>query len=379
MTPSESSRKDRPSLSLKGEGSLKSPARATRAIRLGPLTIGGGQPIVVQTMTNTSSTDVEATLKQIGDCKARGAEVVRLAVPDERAAHIFKEIASQSPLPLVADIHFDYRLALIVLKGGAAGLRLNPGNIGGADKIVKVAEAAGKCGAAIRVGVNGGSLDKKIKSLYGHGPEAMVQSALEQVRIIEQTGFRDIKVSLKSSEVNLTVAAVNLFSNLSDLPQHLGITEAGDAKSGAVRSAVALGILLSQGLGDTIRVSLTAPPTEEVDCAWEILRSLDLRRRGPRFISCPTCGRCQIDLEKLSKEVKERLSDLQAPLTVAVMGCVVNGPGEASMADVALAGGRGKGRIFVKGRPVGTYPSEQLASQLEKEARGLAALWTGDD
>jgi (E)-4-hydroxy-3-methylbut-2-enyl-diphosphate synthase len=330
-------------------------------------------------MTNTSSTDVEATLKQIGDCKARGAEVVRLAVPDERAAHIFKEIASQSPLPLVADIHFDYRLALIVLKGGAAGLRLNPGNIGGADKIVKVAEAAGKCGAAIRVGVNGGSLDKKIKSLYGHGPEAMVQSALEQVRIIEQTGFRDIKVSLKSSEVNLTVAAVNLFSNLSDLPQHLGITEAGDAKSGAVRSAVALGILLSQGLGDTIRVSLTAPPTEEVDCAWEILRSLDLRRRGPRFISCPTCGRCQIDLEKLSKEVKERLSDLQAPLTVAVMGCVVNGPGEASMADVALAGGRGKGRIFVKGRPVGTYPSEQLASQLEKEARGLAALWTGDD
>ncbi|MDR0356014.1 MAG: flavodoxin-dependent (E)-4-hydroxy-3-methylbut-2-enyl-diphosphate synthase [Deltaproteobacteria bacterium] len=341
----------------------------TRTVKLGRLTIGGGAPVAVQTMTNTPTADVSATLAQIERSAERGAEIVRLAVPDQEAARTIKEIVSRSPVPLVADIHFDYRLALAALAGGVAGLRLNPGNIRDPEKIRKVAEAAGLAGAALRVGVNSGSLDPAMVERYGHGPEAMVGSALREIALVEETGFANVKVSLKASSVEETLQAVRLFAQESDVPQHLGITEAGDVKSGAVRSAVGLGILLHEGYGDTIRVSLTGPPEEEVDCAWEILRSLDLRRRGPNFISCPMCGRCRIDLPKLLRDVKERLKDLKTPLTIAVMGCVVNGPGEARKADLGIAGGKGKGRLFVKGRPVGSYPFEGLVQALEERAK----------
>ncbi|MDR1677663.1 MAG: flavodoxin-dependent (E)-4-hydroxy-3-methylbut-2-enyl-diphosphate synthase [Deltaproteobacteria bacterium] len=344
----------------------------TRQVKLGGISIGGGAPVVVQTMTNTDTADKEKTLTQIYLVASRGAEVVRLAVPDHKAALALKEITPLSPVPLVADIHFDYRLALSAIEGGVAGLRINPGNIGEAKKIRLVAESAGKANLAIRIGVNAGSLDKEIAAKYGHGHEAMVRSALKEIALIEETGFTNLKVSLKASDVAMTIAAVRLFAKESDLPQHLGITEAGDLKSGAVRSAVGLGILLFEGLGDTIRVSLTGPPEEEVDCAWEILRALDLRSHGPRFISCPTCGRCKIDLPTLLAEVKNRLSDLKTPLTIAVMGCVVNGPGEAKMADVGLAGGKDRGRLFVKGRAVGSYPFEELAERLELLARKMA-------
>lgn len=341
----------------------------TRAIRLGPLTIGGGAPVIVQTMTNTDTRDVEATLAQIRSVHERGAEVVRLAVPDRRAAECLAEICQGSPVPLVADIHFNHRLALMAIKAGVAGLRLNPGNIKDPDGVRKVAEAAGAAGAAIRVGVNAGSLDKGAAGPTI--PEAMVASALSQIKVIHETGFSNIKVSLKSSSVIETVAAVKLFGEISDWPQHLGVTESGDIKSGTARSAAGLGIMLSQGLGDTIRVSLTGPPEDEVDCAWEILRSLEIRRRGPEFISCPTCGRCRIDLAALLADVKKRLWDLKGPITIAVMGCVVNGPGEAARADVGVAGGKGRGKLFVAGKPVGSYPYDALAQALEDRAREM--------
>ncbi|MDR0620516.1 MAG: flavodoxin-dependent (E)-4-hydroxy-3-methylbut-2-enyl-diphosphate synthase [Deltaproteobacteria bacterium] len=347
---------------------------ATREVKLGNLTIGGGAPVAVQTMCDTKTQDVEKTLAQIRLVTGRGAELVRLAVPDRTAALALKAIVPPSPVPLVADIHFDYRLALLAIESGVAGLRINPGNIGDPKKIRLVAEAAGKAGVAIRVGVNAGSLDQAMVEKYGHGPEAMVQSALGEIALIEETGFTNLKVSLKASDVTQTVAAVRLFSKVSDLPQHLGVTEAGDVKAGAVRSAVGLGILLHEGLGDTIRVSLTGPPEEEVDCAWEILRSLDLRQRGPRFVSCPTCGRCQIDLPALLAEVKNLLGHLKTPLTVAVMGCEVNGPGEAKMADLGVAGGKARGRLFVKGRPAGSYPTNELARRLAELTLEMAYL-----
>ncbi|MDR1546545.1 MAG: flavodoxin-dependent (E)-4-hydroxy-3-methylbut-2-enyl-diphosphate synthase [Deltaproteobacteria bacterium] len=347
---------------------------AARTVKLGPLTIGGGAPVVVQTMLNADPRDPQAVLAQILSTARRGAEVVRLAVPDQRSAEVLREVVPRSPVPLVADIHFDHRLALAALKAGVAGLRLNPGNIGEPRKIRLVAEAAGRAGAAIRVGVNAGSLDKKMLALHGRGPEAMVASALAEAALIEETGFANLKVSLKASSVQETAAAVRLFARRSDLPQHLGVTEAGDRWSGAVKSAVGLGLLLAEGLGDTIRVSLTAPPEDEVDCAWEILKALGLRRRGPEFVSCPTCGRCEIDLPALLADVKRRLAFLKSPLTVAVMGCVVNGPGEASQADLGVAGGRGRGRLFVKGRSVGSFPYEKLAQALEDKARELEEL-----
>jgi (E)-4-hydroxy-3-methylbut-2-enyl-diphosphate synthase len=322
-------------------------------------------------MTNTDTRDPSSTLAQINSCASRGAEVVRISAPDMKAAMAISEIVPHSPIPVVADIHFDYRLALQAIAGGVAGLRLNPGNIGSSDKIRLVAEAAGKAGAAIRVGVNLGSLEAKMVALYGDGPLAMVESALAQIAVLQETGFNDIKVSLKASSVMETVKAVRLFAERSDIAQHLGITESGDVTTGSIRSAVGLGILLSEGLGDTIRVSLTGPPEDEVDCAWEILKSLKLRARGPEFISCPTCGRCEIDLAALLKDVKQRLSFVKKPLTIAVMGCVVNGPGEAKRADVGIAGGRGSGRLFFKGLPCGTYPFEQLASVLEDKVREL--------
>jgi (E)-4-hydroxy-3-methylbut-2-enyl-diphosphate synthase len=325
-------------------------------------------------MTNTKTHETEKTLAQIRLAAGRGAELVRLAVPDRAAALALREIVPRAGVPLVADIHFDHRLALLSIEAGVAGLRLNPGNIGDPKKILAVAEAAGKAGIAIRVGVNAGSLPRDMAGKYGHGPEAMVESALREIALIEETGFTNVKVSLKASDVAQTVAAVRLFSAVSDVPQHLGVTEAGDVKSGTVRSAVGLGILLHEGLGDTIRVSLTGPPEEEVDCAWEILRSLGLRQKGPRFVSCPTCGRCQIDLPALLAEVKALLGGLKTPLTVAVMGCAVNGPGEAKRADLGVAGGKTQGRLFVRGEAVGSYPASELARRLADLAMGMAWL-----
>jgi (E)-4-hydroxy-3-methylbut-2-enyl-diphosphate synthase len=301
----------------------------TRAIKLGNLPIGGGAPVSVQTMTNTDTRDAAATLGQIRRVAEAGAEIVRAAVLDERAAAALAEIRAQSPVPIVADIHFDWRLAIMALKSGAAGIRIHPGNIGGADKVRRLAEAAGAAGAVIRVGVNGGSLEKEILARH-HGrpsPDAMLESALDKVRLLEETGFRDIKVALKGSGVINTVEAVRRWAEVSDIPQHLGITEAGDAQSGAVKSAVGLGLMLAGGLGDTLRVSLTAPPEEEVRVAWDILRAVGLRSRGVEFISCPTCGRTEGPLFQLAAEVRQRLGDITAPLKVAVMGCVVNGPG----------------------------------------------------
>ncbi|MDR1083383.1 MAG: flavodoxin-dependent (E)-4-hydroxy-3-methylbut-2-enyl-diphosphate synthase [Deltaproteobacteria bacterium] len=344
----------------------------TRKVNLGPLTIGGGAPVLVQTMTNTDTRDVSATLGQINRVAERGAEAVRLAVLDEKAARLLAEIVPHSPVPLIADIHFDWRLAVLALKAQVAGLRLNPGNIKDPQKIRKVAEAAGEANAAIRVGVNAGSLEAEIFSQYGRTPEALVRSAVKELQLIESTGFKNLVVSLKASEVGLTVEAARLMARETDYPQHLGITEAGDQESGVVKSSVGLGLLLYEGIGDTVRVSLTGPPEAEVDCAWEILRSLGLRARGPEFISCPTCGRCQIDLPQLLKEVKDRLRSLKTPLKIAVMGCVVNGPGEASQADLGVAGGSGDGAVFVKGQPVGRYKFGELAGVLEEKARLMA-------
>ncbi|MDR2339390.1 MAG: flavodoxin-dependent (E)-4-hydroxy-3-methylbut-2-enyl-diphosphate synthase [Deltaproteobacteria bacterium] len=345
----------------------------TKVIRLGGLSLGGGNPVIVQTMANTDTRDVLATLAQVRSVAALGAEIVRVAVPDMAAARAVGDIVRESPVPIVADVHFDWRLAVEALRNGAAGVRVNPGNIGGPGKAVKVAEAAGKAGAALRVGVNMGSLDRNMAEKYGRGPRAMVESALLDLRAVTATGFDNLKVSLKASSVLDTIEAARLFHSMSDIPQHLGVTEAGDALQGTAKSAVALGILLSEGIGDTIRVSLTGAPEQEVVAAWEILRSLGLRQRGVEYVSCPTCGRCEIDLAALLEDVKARLKDITQPMKIAVMGCVVNGPGEARDADAGIAGGKEGGSLFVRGRRLGSYPFATLAAELEKWARALAS------
>ncbi len=346
----------------------------TRSLRLGSLRLGGGAPVSVQTMTNTDTYDVANTLAQIRSVVKAGAEIVRLAVPDNRAAEALRELVQEAPVPLIADIHFDWRLAVKALASGVAGLRINPGNIGGPTRARKVAEAAGAANAVIRVGVNSGSLEKKNLSHYlSHpNPQILVESALAQVKILEETGFRAIKVSLKSSQVMETVAAARRWAALSDIPQHIGITEAGNAASGAVKSAVGLGILLTEGVGDTIRVSLTAPPEEEVRVAWEILRAAGLRARGVEVISCPTCGRTKGPLIQMATEIKKRLADVTQPLKVAVMGCIVNGPGEARNADAGIALGQGHGSFFAGGRLVASrVPYENLLSLLEEEVHKM--------
>ncbi len=324
--------------------------KKTRSLRIGGVKIGGGAPVVVQSMANTDTRNVEATLAQINRLAAAGCELARLAVLDEAAARAFRAIKDKSPLPLIADIHFDARLAVAALEAGADALRINPGNIGGAAAVDLVVDAAKARGAVIRVGVNGGSLEKELLRKHGGAtPKALVESALGHVRLLEARGFEDIKISLKSSSVETSIAAYTLLSETCDYPLHIGITEAGSLLRGAVKSAVGLGILLWQGIGDTLRVSLTADPVAEMVPAWEILRSLGLRQRGPEIISCPTCGRTEVDLMNLAAKVEERLAGETAPIKVAVMGCVVNGPGEAREADIGLAGGRGKGIIFRKG------------------------------
>ncbi len=343
--------------------------KATRAIHVGPLCIGGSAPIVVQSMTNTDSRDPDSTLAQIARLVNAGCELVRIAVPDSNAARALRAIHDAAPVPLIADIHFDYRLAIQALEAGLEGLRINPGNIGGEREVSAVVDAAKANGAAIRIGVNSGSVEKDLLERYnGPTPEAMVESALRHVQILEKSNFYETKISIKSSSVPDTIAAYRLLSARCDYPLHLGVTEAGGPLRGAVKSSVALGILLSEGIGDTLRISLTADPVQELTVAWELLRSLGLRRRGADLVSCPTCGRCEIDLIRLASTIEQHLANDATPIKVAVMGCIVNGPGEAREADIGLAGGRDKGVIFRKGKIIRTVRGQDalLAAFLEE-------------
>jgi (E)-4-hydroxy-3-methylbut-2-enyl-diphosphate synthase len=347
---------------------MKLSRRKTRQIRVGNVPVGGGAPIVVQSMCNTDTRDVGATLAQIGRLAEAGCELVRLAVLDRQAVKALEAIKEESPIPIIADIHFDHRLALGSLAAGVDGLRLNPGNIGGERAVSRVVRAAAERRVPIRIGVNSGSLDKDLISRYGGPtPEAMVESALRQIRLLESLSFHEIKISLKSSHVLDMVAACRILADTVDYPLHLGVTEAGTLVSGAVKSALGIGILLAEGIGDTVRVSLTSDPTDEVRVAYDILRALGLRERGIEVISCPTCGRCEIDLIGLAQAVEGRLLKVKTPLKVAIMGCVVNGPGEARDADVGIAGGRGQGILFRKGEVIDKVPEDELMPRLLKE------------
>ena len=344
--------------------------KLTRQIKIGDVLIGGGAPCAVQSMCSTDTRDVAATLAQIGRLADAGCEIVRCAVPDADAARALAAIKAGSPMPLIADIHFDYKLALSSLESGVDGLRLNPGNIGERWKVAEVVKAAGERQIPIRIGVNGGSLEKELLVKYGHPtPEAMVESALGHVRILEELGYDQIKVSIKVSDVVRTLEAYRLLSAAIDYPLHIGVTEAGTTLTGAVKSSVGLGILLFQGIGDTMRVSLTGDPVDEVRVAYDILKSLGLRNRGINFVSCPTCGRCQIDLIPVAEEVERRLADLDSNVTVAVMGCAVNGPGEAREADFGIAGGRGEGLLFKHGEIIRKVPAAELADALVEEVQ----------
>ena len=340
--------------------------RPTRQIHIGKVAIGGGAPISVQSMTNTKTTDTEATVAQIRALQAAGCDIVRLAVPDMEAAKNLGNILRQVTVPLVADIHFDYKLALEAIHQGIHALRLNPGNI--EEKVKAVVEAAKEAGIPIRIGVNAGSLDKKILKKYGGvTPEALVESAMEHVRILEALDFHDMKISLKAHDVPLTIAAYRLMSQTVDYPLHLGITEAGTVNTGIIKSAVGIGALLAEGIGDTFRISLTGDPVVEVRVANEILKSLGLKEYGPTLVACPTCGRTSIDLPDIAAQVEEKLKDIEEPIEVAVMGCVVNGPGEARGADVGIAGGNGEGLIFRKGEIVRKVPEADLVNELFQE------------
>ncbi len=347
--------------------------RGTRQIYVGAVPIGGGAPVVVQSMTNTDTRDVSSTVTQVQQLYEAGCEIVRLAVPDMEAVEGFKEIRSRVSPPLIADVHFDHRLAIAALKAGADGLRINPGNIGGRKAVEKIIKEALARDIPIRIGVNAGSLPKRILKKYGHpSPEAMVESALDFVSLFEELGFEKIKISLKSSHVLNTIAAYELLSEQTDYPLHLGVTEAGTLISGTVKNAIGIGLLLFKGIGDTFRVSLTRDPLDEVKVAYEILRALDLRHRGPEIISCPTCARCEIDLFGLVDEVERALSGITSSPKVAIMGCVVNGPGEAKEADVGIAGGRGQGVLFRHGQLVKKIPERDLAKILIEEVKKLA-------
>jgi len=342
--------------------------RETREIDIGGVRVGGKAPVSVQSMTNTVTSDVEATVAQIKGLERAGCEIIRTAVPDLEAALAIGSIKERIGIPLIADIHFDWNLALASLDAGADALRLNPGNIGGPDRIRAVAEAAGRRGAPIRIGVNAGSLEKDILSKYGRPTaRALVESALRHIRLLEETGFGEIKVSLKASSVPMTVESYTLLAEEVDYPFHIGVTEAGTLFSGTVKSAVGLGALLGAGIGDTLRVSLTGDPVDEVRVGWEILKSLELRRRGVNIISCPTCGRIKLDCIAIATELEKRLAHITEPVDVAVMGCVVNGPGEAVEADVGIAGGDGVGLIYVKGKVVRKVREDEILDTLVAE------------
>ena len=337
----------------------------TRAIKIGNIQIGGGAPIVVQSMTNTKTDDVVASVAQINALAAAGCDIVRLAVPDMEAAQALKQIKNKVNVPLIADIHFDYRLALAAMESGIDALRLNPGNIGDEDRVKTVVKEAKRRHIPIRIGVNAGSLDKVLLAKYGRPtPEAMVESAMQHIAILEKLDFYDTKISLKAHNVPLTIAAYQLMSEKVDYPLHLGITEAGTVNSGIVKSSVGIGALLAQGIGDTFRISLTGDPVVEVKVANQILKSLGLKEYGPTIISCPTCGRCNINLAEIALQVENKLSTIKKPISVAVMGCVVNGPGEAREADVGIAGGKGEGLIFRKGQIIRKVPESSLVDEL---------------
>lgn len=343
-----------------------------KQIKVGKVLIGGGAPVSVQSMTNTDTRDVEATLQQIEALARARCEIVRVAVPDEQAAEALRQICQHSPLPIIADIHFDYRLALKALAGGVDGLRINPGNIGSEKRVKEVVAAARERQVPIRIGVNAGSLEKDILDRYGHpSAEAMVESALRHVVLLEKLGYEEIKISLKTSQVPILLQAYRMLAQKVPYPLHIGVTEAGTLIRGMIKSSVGLGILLAERIGDTMRVSLTADPVYEVRTAWQILQSLNLRQAGPELISCPTCGRCQVDLIKLAEEVDQVLAEIERPIKVAVMGCAVNGPGEAREADIGIAGGKGAGLLFRKGQIIRKVPENQLLTALLEEIRRL--------
>lgn len=348
--------------------------KITKRIHIKGLPIGGGAPLSVQSMTNTKTHDVAATVAQIKALQEVGCDLVRMAVPDKAAGEAIAAIKSQVDVPLIADIHFDYKLALLAIEQGIDALRLNPGNIGDADHVRRVVRAAQNAGIPIRIGVNAGSLPKDLLQKYGHPTaDAMVEAAGRHIAILEQLDFTDIKVSLKAHDVPLTVAAYRRMSQAYDYPLHLGITEAGTINSGIIKSAVGIGALLAEGIGDTLRVSLTGDPVHEVKVGREILKALGLREYGATLISCPTCGRTNIGLEKLALDVERRLGMIKEPISVAVMGCVVNGPGEAREADVGIAGGIGEGLLFKKGQILRKVPEAVLVEELFKEIDILIA------
>ena len=339
----------------------------SRQITVGGVKIGGGAPVTIQSMTNTPTHDVEKTLSQIRALAAAGCDIVRVAVPDMAAAEAIGALKAESPVPLVADIHFDYRLALKAVEQGIDKIRINPGNIGSHERVRAVADACRERGVPIRIGVNGGSLEKPLLEKYGGPtPEALVESALGHVRLLEQFDFHDICISLKASSVPVTMRAYRLMAERYDYPLHLGVTEAGTPGLGTIKSAAGIGGLLALGIGDTFRVTLTADPVEEIAVAKQILKAVGLRKDGPELIACPTCGRTNIDLIPMAREVETLLERVDKPITVAVMGCIVNGPGEARHADVGIAGGRGEGVLFKKGQIVAKVPEDQLVPELMK-------------
>lgn len=354
--------------------------KRTRRIDVGGVAVGGGAPVSVQSMTNTKTADVQATVDQIARLERAGCEMVRVAVPDETAANALGEIRQRIAIPLIADIHFKHDLALMAIEAGVDGLRINPGNIGSKERVAQVANAARAKSVPIRVGVNAGSLESELRKKYGHPtPEALVESALGHVKLLEECDFHDIKISVKASGVADTIASYRLLSEMVDYPLHVGVTEAGTILAGAIKSAMGIGTLLAEGIGDTIRVSLTADPVKEIFAAYEILANLGLRERPfVEIVSCPTCGRLQYDLEGLVERVAKRLEGVPGPLKVAVMGCAVNGPGEAKEADVGVAGGAGKGAIIRGGKVVRTVPESELEDELMREVEEILASREAD-
>ncbi|MFI2711727.1 flavodoxin-dependent (E)-4-hydroxy-3-methylbut-2-enyl-diphosphate synthase [Micromonospora sp. NPDC018662] len=350
------------------------PRRASRQIMVGSVPVGGGAPVSVQSMTTTLTADVNATLQQIAELTASGCQIVRVAVPSQDDVEALPAIAKKSQIPVIADIHFQPKYVFAAIDAGCAAVRVNPGNIRQFDdKVKEIARAAGDAGVPIRIGVNAGSLDKRLLAKYGRATaEALVESALWECSLFEEHGFRDIKISVKHNDPVVMIRAYRLLAEKCDYPLHLGVTEAGPAFQGTIKSAVAFGALLAEGIGDTIRVSLSAPPVEEIKVGNAILESLGLRERGLEIVSCPSCGRAQVDVYKLAEEVTAGLEGLPVPLRVAVMGCVVNGPGEAREADLGVASGNGKGQIFVKGKVVKTVPEAQIVETLIEEALRIA-------
>lgn len=346
--------------------------RKTRKVWVGNVAIGGGAPISVQSMTKTDTRDVASTIKQIKKLEKAGCEIIRVAVPDMESANALPRIKKSINIPLVADIHFDYRLALKAIEFGVDKLRINPGNIGARWKVEQIVKAASERKIPIRIGVNAGSVPRDILAKYKKAsPQALVEAAIRQIRILEDLNFNDIVISVKAFDVPTTIRAYELVSEKVDYPLHLGITEAGLPQTGAIRSALGIGLLLAQGIGDTIRVSLTGDPVEEVRVGQEILKSLNLREFGPTIISCPTCGRCEIDLISLTKKVEQKVKNINAPLKIAVMGCVVNGPGEARYADVGIAGGKGYGLLFRKGKIIGKVKEKDFVEALMQMVQDL--------